>query len=64
MESSQDDRFVVLVRLAGQSYRPDLVERPLATCSSYAEARRIRREFHFTARECVIRFVGPCGGGD
>lgn len=64
MESSQDDRFVVFVRHHGQSYSPDRAERPLATCSTYAEARRIRREFHYTARECVIRYVGPAGGGD
>jgi hypothetical protein len=64
MEPSQDDRFVVFVRHAGQAYRPDIAERLLAICASYAEARRIRREFHYTARECVIRFVGPCGGGD
>jgi len=65
MESSHDDRFIVFVRQYGcPSYRPDLAERPLAICSSYAEARRIRREFHYTARECIIRYVGPAGGGD
>lgn len=65
MESSQDDRFIVFLRQPrGTSYQPDLVERPLVSCSSYAEARRVLKEFHYTARECVIRYVGPAGGGD
>jgi hypothetical protein len=65
MESSQDDRFIVFLRQPrGASYQPDLAEQPLASCSSYAEARRILKEFHYTARECVIRYVGPAGGGD
>ena len=64
MESSQDDLFVVFVRLPGQSRCPERAERPLVACPTYAEARRIRREFHYTARECVIRYVGPAGGGD
>ena len=65
MESSQDDRFVVFLRQPrGSSDQPELAEQPLVTCSSYAEARRILKEFHYTARECVIRYVGPAGGGD
>ena len=65
MEHSQDDRFVVWLRNdCSRSYRPDLAEHLLATCFSYADARRIQREFRYTARDCVIRYVGPVGGGD
>jgi hypothetical protein len=65
MESSQDDRFIVFLRQPrGAWYPPDLAEQPLASCASYAEARRILKAFHYTARECVIRYVGPAGGGD
>jgi hypothetical protein len=64
MESSLDDRFIVFVREPGPGCGPQLAERPLVICSSYAEARRIRRELQHAARECVIRYVGPAGGGD
>jgi hypothetical protein len=65
MESSHDDRFIVFLRQhRGSSSQPDLAERPLVACSSYAEARRVMKEFQYTARECVIRYVGPAGGGD
>jgi hypothetical protein len=64
MEPSYDDRFVVFLRHPSRSNCPDCAEQPLVICSSYAEARRIQREFHFTARDCVIRFVGQAGGGD
>jgi hypothetical protein len=64
MEPSYDDRFAVFLRHPGWPNRPDRAEQPLVVCSSYAEARRIQREFHYTARDCVIRFVGSAGGGD
>lgn len=65
MESSHDDRFIVFVREpCSAGCGPHVAERPLVVCSSYAEARRIRRELQYAARECVIRFVGPAGGGD
>jgi hypothetical protein len=65
MESVHDDCFIVFLRhdRAG-SNRPDCSERPLTKCSSYEEARRIQRELHHTSRVCVIRYVGPTGGGD
>jgi hypothetical protein len=44
--------------------RPDGVERALICCSSYEEARRIRQQCLGSDSECVIRFVGPSGGGD
>src|SRR6516162_8513975 len=65
MESIHDDRYVVFLRCdRAHSKRPDCSERPLTTCSSYEEARRIQRELHLTSRDCVIRYIGPAGGGD
>jgi hypothetical protein len=65
MESIHDDRFVVFVRVdRGHSTRPDYAERPLRTCSTYKEAREVQRQLRDTARDSVIRFVGPSGGGD
>jgi len=65
VESIQDDCFIVFLRHdRASSNRPDCSERPLTKCSSYEEARRIQRELHHTSRICVIRYVGPAGGGD
>jgi hypothetical protein len=65
MESILDDRFVVFLRQdRSHSSRPDHAERPLASCSSYQEARRIQRQLQHTYRDCVIRYVGLTGGGD
>jgi hypothetical protein len=65
MESSPDDRYIVFLRLPrGSSCQPALAEQAVVTCSSYAEARRILKELLYATRECVIRYVGPTGGGD
>jgi hypothetical protein len=66
MDPVYDDRFVVFVRLDRSPVEPpgDAVEQPLASCSTYAEARLIRRTFHDTPGELIIRYVGPAGGGD
>jgi hypothetical protein len=65
MESVLDDCFVVFLRHdRSQSFRPDHAERPLASCSTYEEARRIQRQLQQTYRDCVIRYVGETGGGD
>jgi hypothetical protein len=65
MESVLDDRFVVFIRRDPHSTnRPDWAERPLISCSTYEEARRIQRLLHDSARQSVIRYVGPAGGGD
>jgi hypothetical protein len=65
MESVHDDRFVVFLRRdPAHTSRPESAERPLATCSSYSEARRIQRQLQATDKDCVIRYVGPAGGGD
>jgi hypothetical protein len=61
----QDDRFAVFAHVEPKTpERPDQSERPLATCATYAEARRIQREFLRACRICVVRYVGPAGGGD
>jgi hypothetical protein len=65
MEAILDDRFLVFVReqpVAGKVRLP--VERQLATCYTYEEARAVCRESGSPPRQCVIRFVGPAGGGD
>ncbi len=62
-----EDRFVVFVRFApGSATLPEAVEGTQITCSSYEEARRVRRSFQHRGRgwDCIIRFVGPAGGGD
>jgi hypothetical protein len=65
MELVHDNHFVVFLRQdRSQSNRPDHAERPLIACSSYEEARRIRRQLQHTDRDCVIRYVGLTGGGD
>ena len=65
MEAVYEDRYIVFVRHdLGHANRPDHTERALATCSSYAEARSLQRQLLQDARESVIRFVGPSGGGD
>ncbi len=66
MDMEQDDLFVVFIR-ADSSHAespPEKVEQLLASCSTYAEARRICRAFSSSAGECVIRYMGPAGGGD
>jgi hypothetical protein len=61
----QDDRYVVFVRKdRNLREEPEEVEKLLAVCSSYAEARSVQRRFQGTTSECVIRFVGTAGGGD
>jgi hypothetical protein len=67
MDDVHDDRFLVFVRLDPTLVEtvPEALEQPVAACSSYGEASRIRRILRGTATgECVIRFIGSAGGGD
>jgi hypothetical protein len=62
---SYEDEFVVFVR----ENRPtpagsETVERELVHCATYAEAEWVRRENEHPGRRCIIRYVGPAGGGD
>jgi hypothetical protein len=43
---------------------PEVAERPLAACPTYAEARRVRQKLLRPDRECIIRYLGDTGGGD
>jgi hypothetical protein len=65
MNSVHDDRFLVFVR-ADRSHgaTPEEFERYLISCPTYEDARRIKREYRRRACECVIRHLGPTGGGD
>jgi hypothetical protein len=65
METVHEDRFVVFLRHdRGASPRPDYAERPLRSCSTYEEARQLQRQLRESERECIIRYIGPSGGGD
>ncbi len=65
MATDHDELFVVYLRTAHNSENsPELAERPLVTCYTYGEARRIQRLFQRTPHECVIRYLGNTGGGD
>jgi hypothetical protein len=67
MNPVHDDGFMVFLRYDGSGWPvfTEAHEEPLAACTSYGEARRIRRAMHEAAPgECVIRFVGETGGGD
>ena len=65
METVDEDRFIVYLRRDdSHPDRPDCSEWPLITCATYEEARRVQREFQRTSRDCVIRYIGPVGGGD
>lgn len=64
LNAIHEDRFVVFVRFdQGDPSLPG-VEQPLASCASYQEARLLRRQLQGSHGDCVIRFVGPSGGGD
>jgi hypothetical protein len=43
---------------------PDVVEHPLVSCETYSEARRIQQQALRADKRCVIRYIGPVGGGD
>jgi hypothetical protein len=67
MDTVHDDRFMVVLRYDDKHAKTmtDGNEQPLAYCSTYGEARRIREALHGSAAgECVIRYVGQAGGGD
>jgi hypothetical protein len=65
MDSVLCDCFVVYAHWDGVSLeKPGKIERKLATCDSYEEADRVRKEYERSGVHCVIRFIGPAGGGD
>jgi hypothetical protein len=65
VEPVHDDSFVVYLRPAPRpAERPQLPERPIFVCSTYAEARQFCRRRRRKAHNYVIRFIGDVGGGD
>jgi hypothetical protein len=65
MDCTREDDFVVFIRSdRGNNSAPDTLEWPLASCSSYEEARRVRNAFCDRNGDGVIRFLGETGGGD
>jgi hypothetical protein len=67
MDPVHEDRFLVFLRVDAGATQPFSAsgEQPLASCGSYEEARRIRQVLQgAVAGKCVIRYIGPTGGGD
>jgi hypothetical protein len=65
MDSQHDDRFLVFVRTdVAHAATPEINEEEVAICASYQDARCVKRAFHLTAQECIIRYKGSTGGGD
>ena len=65
MDLVHDSAFVVFVRVDRRHEGlPERMERPLATCATYEEARQIQLAYRRASRECVIRYLGIAGGGD
>lgn len=64
MSTVHEDRYVLFLRHDDAEAAGPISEQPVASCSSYEEARRLRRQLQTTSGEYVIRFVGPAGGGD
>jgi hypothetical protein len=65
MDSAHEDGFVVFIRKdRGTGGPPETMEFELRHCSTFEEARRVRREQQLGPSVCVIRFVGAAGGGD
>ena len=66
MNSILSDCFIVYAQQdgAGCLERPAEIEWELASCGTYGEAHRVRQDYQRAGFHCVIRFVGPAGGGD
>jgi len=65
VDTAQEDGFVVFVRMERSPIgSPESAEQELYHCSTYAEARLLRRKHQGAARECIVRYVGSTGGGD
>jgi len=65
MEQVHDDCYMVYVRPDGHPEGwPEAVEPTSIPCPTYEEARKVRQIYQGPHCSCVIRFVGPVGGGD
>ena len=65
MDTLQEDRFVLYVRSNDELHDcPQDKEQPWVVCTTYVEARYLQRVVRSFSRDCVIRYLGPTGGGD
>jgi hypothetical protein len=65
MDSASTDLYQVFLRehkKTGDLH--EVVERPLVGCETYDEARRIQQQAQKAEMDCIIRYMGPTGGGD
>ncbi|HYV34068.1 MAG TPA: hypothetical protein VE988_00100 [Gemmataceae bacterium] len=65
MVATLDECYVVFVRDEDRSAgNPSMCERELVKCATHEQAEWVRRECTRPRRKCIIRYVGPTGGGD
>jgi hypothetical protein len=65
MEATFEDCYVVYLRKDQRHDDwPEMAERPLASCASYDDARKLCQKLHEFSWKSVIRFQGMTGGGD
>jgi hypothetical protein len=68
MDSQYEEQFVVYVRdhrpQASGAAGPVPEGQELVGCATYEEAQWVRHECESRRRRCIIRYVGPSGGGD
>jgi hypothetical protein len=65
MNTSCEEDYVVFMRGRGiVGDDPMDAERELAHCATYEEAEWVRQENETRSRKCIIRYLGPAGGGD
>jgi hypothetical protein len=65
MNDELQDCFVVFLRdRAASVWNPEMAERPVAACPSYAEAAKIRKQLRQVGQACIIRCVSQTGGSD
>jgi hypothetical protein len=65
MDARHEECYVVFLRRDhSHAERRECDEQPVMDCATYEEARQLKQAYHGLGRECVIRYVGPSGGGD
>jgi hypothetical protein len=63
MVASAEDLFVVYIR-EDKKHNGIPTERKLVSCRSQEEAEMVRRENETPRNRCIVRYLGPAGGGD
>jgi hypothetical protein len=65
MISVLTDCFVVYEHAdGGAADPPEDVEHELTSCATYEEAHKLKQALERQGRHCIIRYLGPAGGGD